>query len=695
MVYFVKTLLVTFIRRILFLLFTLALPRCGYRAQETSDKSEDGRTGRGDERGGGGGGGGGAATSTTTVPRITDEINDATRSSVPDEVEDDPNFKVIFLHIPKTGGLSIEKTLRAIHKLATYGTDATIQGHRQAIGGHLLNVQLKRKIGRLLQKGTGRDENHKTSSTTTAQFDIISQELHHQTALKESDFPDLPSDVLANSASWPVLTITRNPYDRLWSIYNFPFTLEHENAPFWRPPQQTFEQFVLNFQKDYQDLQVGGTAPLGNLIEFLIKDKFVVEYTYTGTIYNRTEKVTHSAVDPSLLNRGVIDKKTHLLPTDYLRFENLEADFDHFCKKYNILNALALRLVNTNPVLHTTSSPPSSAAVVNMGGGGGVTSTSSTTGEQQADHSGVVVGTSPSGSTTPASSSVETEAGQSGGKMLTDGATITAEQINSELEFTRQQLLLQRDAEIEKLKRKMERKLHEVNTRYTFRMRRFMETVFAEEMRLFDYSYEGFLARERSRQEMKFRLKKNIVEWKYRNILDRLEEKSFSVEKMNTVVHDNIPPPVLSSPNATEEAIAYAEVVHNKHFQTASSYAMHGIDTVDIETKAGYGQWLRQSRIQNLTKVSLPARSWMTADLLVHPRLARYRTTSQDEEGAAAAGGSSSSFTTHHTSRNAIERVHAGEDSRVWRRRHSEERQDEEMWLKGGSSANGGKGSSS
>eukprot|EP00392_Amoebophrya_sp_AT5.2_P003345 g3350.t1 len=415
------------------------------------------------------------------------------------EIASLPTKRVILLHVPKTGGLGVDKTLRACHLLAVMGVDASIPGHRQAIGGHLLNRELKQ----------------------------------HIVTLKEGD-------------------------------------------------------------RSSADLTVGGTAPLASLVEFLIRPEFTVEHFYVGNVYNRTQRVHHFAVKPELLNRGLIQKE-HLLPTDYVRFENLEADYDAFCKKYGFANALALRLVNTNPVLQQYERVGSF-------------------GEKVADLAGNISAAAAAVSSPPgAALSPEADAFLSG----------------RVLPLALEELERRKQKKLRKLDQQRRKKLHQVKTRYSVRLRRVMERLFADELRLFGYSYQGWLDRETERARIRFQLRTRELEDLYGTAAN-LDTKSWKNAAQLVAGSSEIDsPPQELAPALAHRLLEQAEVLRWKWRR--GSYYMHSLDIVDVETKSGYGQWLRQSRIQNLTTLDPPARSWMTTDMFVHPRLDKYVQKSVEE----------------------------------------------------------------
>tara|TARA_B000000475_G_scaffold259178_1_gene241859 strand:- start:353 stop:961 length:609 start_codon:yes stop_codon:yes gene_type:complete len=98
-----------------------------------------------------------------------------------------------------------------------------------------------------------------------------------------------------------VMCVVRNPYDRLYSIYEF-YRKKRNDINV----DVTFEDFILNFEKDY----------------YLKKPQF-------DTCYN-----------------FISDKTGKIMATDIIKFENLNLEYDNFCKKYNIVNNLIKDNVN-------------------------------------------------------------------------------------------------------------------------------------------------------------------------------------------------------------------------------------------------------------------------------------------------------------------------------------------------------------
>lgn len=418
--------------------------------------------------------------------------------------------------------------------------------------------------------------------------------------------------------------------DRMWSIYNFPFTLESEDHPFWRPPSLSFPDFVFRFAADYQDLTVGGTAPLANLVEFLIRPEFTVEHFYVGNVYNRTQRVHHFAVKPELLNRGLIQKE-HLLPTDYVRFENLEADYDAFCKKYGFANALALRLVNTNPVLQQYERVGSfGEKVADLGSKNGSTFTeaivkgNTTSPTQRPDN--MLLSETTNGSAGNISAAAAAVSSPPGAALSPEADAFLSGRV---LPLALQELERRKQKKLRKLDQQRRKKLHQVKTRYSVRLRRVMERLFADELRLFDYSYQGWLDRETERARIRFQLRTRELEDLYGTAanLDTKSWKNAAELVVGTSEIDS--PPEVLAPALAHRLLEQAEVLRWKWRR--GSYYMHSLDIVDVETKSGYGQWLRQSRIQNLTSLEPPARSWMTTDMFVHPRLDKYVQKSVEE----------------------------------------------------------------
>ena len=92
-----------------------------------------------------------------------------------------------------------------------------------------------------------------------------------------------------------VLGVVRNPYDRLWSLYEF-YRKKRKNIQ----TDISFENFILDYEKDFY--------PKG--------EKFSTCLDY------------------------LTDKDGKMLTTDIIRFENLEKDYASFCEKYQIQNTL-------------------------------------------------------------------------------------------------------------------------------------------------------------------------------------------------------------------------------------------------------------------------------------------------------------------------------------------------------------------
>ena len=97
------------------------------------------------------------------------------------------------------------------------------------------------------------------------------------------------------------MSVVRNPYDRLYSIYEF-YKKKRKGIIF----EETFESFIMNFEK-----------------------KYYKKYPQFDTLYN-----------------FLTDEYDKLMPTDIIRFENLIEEYDVFCKKYNIDNNLIERNKN-------------------------------------------------------------------------------------------------------------------------------------------------------------------------------------------------------------------------------------------------------------------------------------------------------------------------------------------------------------
>jgi hypothetical protein len=105
----------------------------------------------------------------------------------------------------------------------------------------------------------------------------------------------------------PIMSVVRNPFDRLFSIFSFYVINGPQAYRLQTKPNMTFEDFILSFENLY-----------------FRKDNMF------GTCFD------HLSIE------------NQLLTTDILKFENLANDFKAFTKKYNIPDR-ELNRVNVNP----------------------------------------------------------------------------------------------------------------------------------------------------------------------------------------------------------------------------------------------------------------------------------------------------------------------------------------------------------
>ena len=155
------------------------------------------------------------------------------------------NNKIIFIHIPKTAGWGIGRRLRELDLLPPKGKGGAPYGHCHRFAR-----------------------------------DIILEEHSHL----------------------PIMTVVRNPYDRLYSVHQFYSKMRADI-----PANLSFKDFILSFKEKW----------LGSA------EKFHPCYDFITSIDGQ------------------------ILATDILSFHNLEADYDSFCTKYAISNTLIQQ--NSNP----------------------------------------------------------------------------------------------------------------------------------------------------------------------------------------------------------------------------------------------------------------------------------------------------------------------------------------------------------
>lgn len=143
---------------------------------------------------------------------------------------------IIFIHVPKTAGMAI--------------------GHGFARDGHLKH---------------GCNLTHKTARERKVQKNLVWDE------------------------NTIVLGVVRNPYDRLWSVFEF-----YKKKMGSIDRKLSFTDFILTFEEKFH--------PKG--------EQFNTCFNY------------------------LTDADGNFLTTDIIRFENLEKEYDDFCKKYDIENTL-------------------------------------------------------------------------------------------------------------------------------------------------------------------------------------------------------------------------------------------------------------------------------------------------------------------------------------------------------------------
>ena len=153
----------------------------------------------------------------------------------------------------------------------------------------------------------------------------ISKALHDANALKQGyGFTHNKAiDILKSTDNnSPVLAVVRNPYDRLYSIYEFYRT------------QQSFRGHKQDFM----------------ICDLINKKKTTVDtnITFREFILN-FEQVYHNKQDQfTSCYDFIIDNNNNILSTDIIKFENLSNEYQQFCNKYNITNLLQYHNNNIN-----------------------------------------------------------------------------------------------------------------------------------------------------------------------------------------------------------------------------------------------------------------------------------------------------------------------------------------------------------
>ncbi len=135
----------------------------------------------------------------------------------------------------------------------------------------------------------------------------IQDGLQKSNALKKNLGHKLAKNIISEYGDDIILTVVRNPYDRLFSVFEF-YQKKERHPSLHISDNVTFEEFILSFEKEY--------------------------YRKKSPHFTCCEYIT--------------DNSGNILVTDFLRFENLDEDYKFFCVKYNIPE-FKLEKKNVNP----------------------------------------------------------------------------------------------------------------------------------------------------------------------------------------------------------------------------------------------------------------------------------------------------------------------------------------------------------
>ena len=247
-----------------------------------------------------------------------------------------PTRFICFIHIPKTAGTSIRKTLEcSIQKDRTYTykdfqpllklpnppPTAYIGGKNEhEYGSNLYRSYVKKTLKILGASYTNPWPGWSHTNTIKYWMKFTPDEMQQLDITQSKDIP--------------ILSVVRNPFDRLRSIFNFWIATPRPVGPLLEANEKSLYNTIdLKFANDEGE----GMFPTYFTPNVTFKD-FILSFEHT---FYRKDVMFGQCFDH-------LSIEGKLLTTDILKFENLENDFKLFLEKYNIPS---VKLIHEDPAI--------------------------------------------------------------------------------------------------------------------------------------------------------------------------------------------------------------------------------------------------------------------------------------------------------------------------------------------------------
>lgn len=252
-----------------------------------------------------------------------------------------PTRFICFIHIPKTAGTSIRKTLECSVQKGGTGTytykdfqpllklpnpppTAYIGGKNEhEYGSNLYRLYVKKTLKFIGASYTNPWPGWAHTNTTKYWMKLTPDVMQQ---LGITQYEDIP-----------ILSVVRNPFDRLRSIFNFWIATPRPTGLLLKANEKSLYNTIDLKSANGRGLAREGIYPTYFTPNVTFKD-FILSFEHT---FYRNDVMFGQCFDH-------LSIEGKLLTTDILKFENLENDFKSFLKKYNIPS---VKLIHEDPAI--------------------------------------------------------------------------------------------------------------------------------------------------------------------------------------------------------------------------------------------------------------------------------------------------------------------------------------------------------